>query len=201
MTKVRNIVNEIDHGYDKPLTGGFDIMKRLVEKLRYEQGHKPKKRTTKLSSKTREGMVILTSVLALLRAMHWSHWTTHWQVKSDPFYGDHLLFQRLYEGMVDDIDTLAEKIVAFYGPEAVKVTTQIDISKTFLELIPKDASPIEKGMALEDLLQRVLKAAYKALKESDDLTLGLDDYLMALANKHETNVYLIKQRLNGRKSQ
>jgi hypothetical protein len=55
-------------------------------------------------------------------------------------------------------------------------------------------------MFLEDLLQRVLKAAYKALKDSGDLTLGLDDYLMALANKHETNVYLIKRRLEGRDS-
>jgi DNA-binding ferritin-like protein len=200
MSKTRNIVNEIDHGLDKPLTGGFSIMKDLYEDLRYEQGHAKKTRTKKLSSSSKEGMIILTSVLALLRAMHWSHWTTHWQVKADPFYGDHLLFQRLYEGLVDDIDTLAEKVVAFYGAEAVKAVVQIDISKAFLEIAPKDGCPIKKGMFLEDLLQRVLKAAYKALKDSGDLTLGLDDYLMALANKHETNVYLIKRRLEGRDS-
>lgn len=30
--------NEIDHGYDKPISGGSDVMTKLVEKYRFEQG-------------------------------------------------------------------------------------------------------------------------------------------------------------------
>lgn len=32
--------NQIDHGYDKPVSGGTDVMKGLVKSLRREQGLK-----------------------------------------------------------------------------------------------------------------------------------------------------------------
>lgn len=194
---IKNQVNEIDHGIEKPLAGDSGVMQKFVEMLRHEQGRSTKERTTRISSNSKRGMIILTGVLALLRAIHWSHWTSHWQVKGSPFYGDHLLFQRLYEDIVEDIDTLAEKIVSYYGSEAVNSIAQINMTKTFLELLPKKGRPIQNGIVLERMLQKVLAQSYDMLKNSDDLTLGLDDYLMALANKHETNVYLIEQRLSN----
>lgn len=30
--------NEVDHGYEEPVSGGSDVMKDLVEDLRHEQG-------------------------------------------------------------------------------------------------------------------------------------------------------------------
>jgi len=36
-------------------------------------------------------------------------------------------------------------------------------------------------------------ADYDKLKEMDDISLGLDDFLMATANAHETNLYLLQQ--------
>ena len=54
---------------------------------------------------------ILCVLLATLRAAHLIHWTGHWQVKGDTQYGDHLLLERVYSGLADEIDTLAEKIV------------------------------------------------------------------------------------------
>ena len=49
-------------------------------------------------------MTLLLQLLAILRALHWSHWTLHWKVKGDPFYGDHLMYQRLYEAVVEEIN-------------------------------------------------------------------------------------------------
>ena len=62
---------------------------------------------------------LLTQLLGILRAIHWSHWTSHWQARGNPSYSDHLLFERLYKNLEEEIDTLAEKIVSYYGAEAV----------------------------------------------------------------------------------
>jgi DNA-binding ferritin-like protein len=54
---------------------------------------------------------LLRSLLSLLRALDWHYRTAHWQVWGEAQYGDHLMFQRFYEAMPDEIDTLAEKMV------------------------------------------------------------------------------------------
>ena len=41
---------EIDHGYDQPLSGGFDVMKRLQDQLLIEQGREPRKKNPRLAS-------------------------------------------------------------------------------------------------------------------------------------------------------
>ena len=58
---------------------------------------------------------VLQLLLGALRGAHWSHWTSHWQVKGDNSYGDHQLISRIYEALIEEIDTLAEKIVGMYG--------------------------------------------------------------------------------------
>jgi len=42
--------NDIDHGYDQPLSGGHDIMKRLQDQLRIEQGREPREKNPRLAS-------------------------------------------------------------------------------------------------------------------------------------------------------
>jgi len=54
----------------------------------------------------------LGELFAVMKALYLSHWDAHWKVMGDSFYGDHLLFSRMYEGLVEEIDTLAEKINA-----------------------------------------------------------------------------------------
>ncbi len=41
---------EIDHGYDQPLSGGTDIMKRVVDQFREEQGSEPREKNPRLAS-------------------------------------------------------------------------------------------------------------------------------------------------------
>lgn len=138
---------------------------------------------------------ILQHVLALLRVIHLSHWTSHWQVDGVQFYGDHTLLDRLYNSLPAEIDTLAEKIVAEFGAEGVDIEDQlvrfIDVAKP----MRADATPIQRALVYEELLQKELKKAYDTLKSMDALSLGLDDFLMATANAHETNLYLMRQRV------
>ena len=79
---------------------------------------------------------ILQEVLGLLKGQYWNYWTTHWQAKGENYYGNHLLFQRIYEGMQGEIDTLAEKIVGYfdenfgkYGMEHVDWSHRVSMSK------------------------------------------------------------------------
>lgn len=140
---------------------------------------------------------LLQQLLAILRAIHWSHWTAHWQVKGTPSYGDHLLFERLYGALAEEIDGLAEKLVAFYGVEAVSAEASIDITHQFIAAYDKGGvgDVYKRALMMELHLQNALKRVYEAVKGSGEMSLGLDDFIMAVANTHETHVYLLRQRL------
>ena len=135
-------------------------------------------------------------LLAALRAIHFLHWTSHWQAKGDPSYGDHLLFQRLYEEVAGEIDGLAEKAVALGGNSAVSPTAAVG---RMAEYVQTWGASVECGadcaLRAEQDLQAIVRGTYEGLKESGDLSLGMDDFLMSLANDHETHLYLLQQRL------
>jgi len=142
---------------------------------------------------TNKPLSLLQNLLAAMRAAHWSHWTSHWQVKGNPYYGDHLLLERIYTGMVPEIDTLAEKIVAMYGPEGVDPICQARAMAGFLDL-QANPDPIQRALIVENYIQGELARVFKDLESYGALTLGLNDYLAATANTHETYLYLLKQR-------
>jgi len=136
---------------------------------------------------------IMQTLLAVLRAVHWSHWTSHWQVKGLSSYGDHQLMERLYESLEDEIDTLAEKIVGEYGPVAVAPVPQAQ--QSIQVLIHNDATdPITRALIAEERIQPILKRVYDMIKDNGGMSLGLDDFIMSIANAHETNLYLLRQR-------
>lgn len=139
----------------------------------------------------KSGKEILQDILGMLKALHWNYLTAHWQSKNDNFYANHLLFQRLYEGLVNEIDGLAEKMVSYYGEDAVAPELVLDITKKHTENWNKDTDLISRSLNAEKSLQKSLKTAYDTMKNSEEMTLGLDDFLMALANAHETNIYLL----------
>lgn len=136
---------------------------------------------------------ILTKLLAALRAAHWTHWTSHWQVKGNPYYGDHLLLERLYNAVTAEIDTLAEKCVAYFGPECVDPVSQANL---MAEILQKHgvSDPILRSLRIEQVLQAMLSETFTTLEKSGDLPLGMNDFLAATANAHETAIYLLQQR-------
>ena len=141
-------------------------------------------------------MNLLLQLLAILRALHWSHWTAHWKMKGTAFYGDHTLFQRLYEALEADIDTLAEKIVGEYGSEAVHNLSVMSDAHLFIASHAQQADNLYAcALAMEEHLQSAIRTTYDDLKAQGTLSLGMDDFLMATANAHETALYLLRQRL------
>jgi len=165
-----------------------------------------KKQLAKLAAqwKQADAQGLYTQLLGVLRAMQWLHWTTHWKVKGSSFYGDHLLFERLYIGddeeespPIEEIDTLGEKIIAYYGSEAIDPHAQILWEAEVVKMWMGYEDPIRRALAAEETLQVLLKVMFESLEDQGNLPLGMNDYLAALANAHETNVYLLKQRLRG----
>lgn len=138
----------------------------------------------------------LQHLLALLRALQSSHLTSHWQVRGLPFFGDHRMFERLYHAAGDEIDSLAEKLVGEYGPEAVEPVAQAAKVAAILADC-QHTTPIERALMLEDKLQEALRVTYQGLKAEGALSLGLDDFLMGTANAHEGALYLLRQRLRA----
>lgn len=136
---------------------------------------------------------LLRALLALLRAQYWHYQNAHWTVKGGPFYGDHLMFQRIYEGLQKEIDTLAEKAVASFGGEVVEPTSLAALMQGWLRRWSGIDCLHKRSLASEADFQNAVKGVYDAMKAEGTLSLGMDDFLMAIANDHETNTYLVQQ--------
>lgn len=144
-------------------------------------------------------MKILLQLLAILRAIHWAHWTAHWKMKGEPFYGDHLLFDKLYTALGDEVDTLAEKIVGMYGADAIQDMVVLNDAARFMAVheVRSSGDLYRRALGMEDHLQKAIRLAYDSLKARGDMSLGMDDFLMSMANAHETHQYLLRQRLDS----
>jgi len=152
---------------------------------------------------------LLRVLLALLRAQYLLFHNAHWETTGDAFYSDHTLFARLYEGdgeedagVVGDIDGLAEKMVGKYGPEAVDMRIVGPLMHSWSACWGdlKEACLKRRALKSEEDLQKVTKLVYDSLKKWGTLSLGMDDFLMAMANKHEVNQYLLRQTLRGKQA-
>lgn len=138
----------------------------------------------------------LQNLLAMLRATQIVHHTAHWQVKGPSFAGDHELFANLYTAIDKEFDTLAEKIVAKYGIEAVDSVDQLAKITTVVKRAKEtDKDLFRRSLAVEEGLQVVLEAVRDHLRKEDELSIGLDNFLQGIADSHESAVYKLTQRV------
>lgn len=139
----------------------------------------------------------LQIILASLRTLQWCYHSAHWQARGSSSYGDHILLKQLYESVLTDVDDMGEKMVGLCGSESA------DGRMLFLQglqiLVPQtqQSTPMEDLKSQEETLQTALKRVYDGIKSREEMTLGLDDFLMSLANKHEQNLYFLKQRIGA----
>lgn len=148
---------------------------------------------------------VLAQMLAGLRAGYLLHQTAHWQTRGAAYYGDHMLYQRIYEDTQEGIDGLAERLVGLTGdPTQVALCDQVSLIHQFVKLFHEGApaSPLPDelpniGLRAEVILLGVFDEVIKRLQSADAMTAGLDDLLPAIAGKHEEFVYLLKQRASA----
>ena len=141
-----------------------------------------------------ESKKLLSMYVAFARTMYLLHQENHW---ASTHYGDHLLFQRLYEEVQDEIiDDAAERVVGLCGSLLLQ-GTESDIAKKFSPKDERLVSLLESSLAIEKAFQKICKKTYDEIKKKDMMTLGLDDMIMAQASISETHIYLLQQELKG----
>jgi DNA-binding ferritin-like protein len=142
----------------------------------------------------------LATLLGRLKSLYWFHWTAHWQAAGPGFYADHEMFARMKDEAAEEIDGLAERIVGYHG--AGVVDPHHIMEHEHAGMAPQGAGFDLAGQALqlEKDFQAELKTVYSGLEGSGGLTMGLDDFLQAMASTHDTHVYLLQQRLGGKRA-
>lgn len=154
-----------------------------------------------------QGVVLaeLGALVAVLRAAALVHQTHHWQTRGDTFYGDHLLYERLYNESLDMIDRVAERGVGSGHRllvHPVIQSTQVGALVKFLcGDIQVDPSPDDYaaiGFMTEVYVLSFLGMAYQALQASQLLTNGTENLLQDVSDKHESFVYLLRQRVQAK---
>jgi DNA-binding ferritin-like protein len=158
-------------------------------------------------------MVELGALVAILRAASIVHQSHHWQTSGPTYYGDHLMFERIYGDSQVFIDQVAEKTMGMGGhtdllcPKTqtsvmgalTNLWCQTIIPKAFDRLVPLGATEmVNISLGVEQCVLGCLKAAKESLESKGDLSEGTDNLLQGIIDKHEEFVYLLQQRQGGK---
>lgn len=121
----------------------------------------------------------------------WYH-SCHWLSKNKEYYSDHLLFQRLYEGVAAEIDPLAEKAVVVSDESAVDRGVHLKLMAEKEEIVKgmqKDNKDfLEISIALESEFLQYLADKTPMMSQ------GTRNLLDTFSELHETHLYLLNQR-------
>ena len=138
-------------------------------------------------------LTTLHNILAILRAQQVSYHVSHWQASGPLAFADHMLFDRLYSSMAGEIDTIGEKIVGAFGSQGIKAAQLATDITGWVARWADVQDPVARGLASEAVLQTAIKVAVDNGAASG-MSLGLDNALRAIADAHETNIMLLRQR-------
>lgn len=131
-------------------------------------------------------------LLACARVIYFSYQTAHWLSKGEEFYGDHLLFQRLYEGVAIEIDQIAERAIGTSNGDAVATNTSVKLMVKWVDRTQENF--VEGSIAREKEFLEMLKKA-----DGKDISVGTRDLLNGIASTHEEHLYLLQRRESTKK--
>ena len=143
----------------------------------------------------------LLELSAHIRAVQlWFHGAHH-LTKGAGFSGDHaLLYAEIYEAAEEQFDGYVERNLGLSNDEAVADPAILTaLAANYVAEMPRLAEQSADAIAAGGLLIMrahitTLDSFYNVLKEAGEMTLGLDDMVMANANACERFVYLLQQR-------
>jgi DNA-binding ferritin-like protein len=135
--------------------------------------------------------------VATLRAIYLVLQFCHWETRGLGFYGNHLLFERLYKQSAEDADFAAEKFIGLFGEPAVDYKLQQEfISKLLIKYQDHQDDRLHLALTIEKDFIAFAKQCYDELDKDGTLSLGLDDMIMSQSSNHEGSIYLLKQAID-----
>lgn len=145
----------------------------------------------------------LSVLLVNLDYLSYVHQTHHWTCRGDSFYGDHQLFQRLYDAVQEEIDSVAERAVGSGTIDNVCIQLRTaQLAKlvqgyNMMQTIPQPSDLARRSLMAEMNFLCVTSKLVESMKECGTLSRGIDDLIASIEDKHETHVYLLKQRITS----
>ena len=131
----------------------------------------------------------LIRLMALLLVARRVYETAHWVASGPNSYGDHLLFERIYESTVKSIDKVGERLVAVSGDRAheeVGEFVQEYMEQTRGLSLKESTKQIELGLA--EFCKMTAQAAHNAD------SLGVENLVSDIADKRDVVQYLLNRR-------
>jgi starvation-inducible DNA-binding protein len=142
---------------------------------------------------------IFGSLLACTRALAIVAQSFHWRTSGDNYYGDHLLFDRIYGDVNDMVDGLAERGIGVSENDSLaEANLQAHMMVDMVgQHAPESAKPDEFPEILLDYTKahiEKLAESLEKLRDADASSDGIEDFLQGLASKHEEHAYLLLRR-------
>jgi DNA-binding ferritin-like protein len=142
----------------------------------------------------------LSLVLVHLRWLGLITQTHHWISSGDSFYGDHLMFDRIYKGIAEDIDTVAEKAVGMGTEHNVDINMHVaqlaHLAGTYgsAQTMPTPNKLASRTLVAEETFMQCIDDCVVRMNEMGTMTNGLENMLQGIHDRHEQNCYLLKRR-------
>jgi DNA-binding ferritin-like protein len=137
---------------------------------------------------------ILNLYISTLKAISLIATHCHWTVKQKTFFGDHLMFERIYKSSLENLDEAAEKVIGVFGLDNFDYDLQTSfLTKILNKYSPMKTDPISMLIAIVSDFIKLSVSLYDFLDKNKKLTLGFDDMLCAISNTSEGFLYLLKQ--------
>lgn len=135
--------------------------------------------------------------IAFLRALYLFYQNAHWQSNGPGSYSNHLMFQRLYENVLEAIDDIAEKSIALFDNEILDLSKQNEmIFKILSKYSIKSNDFVITGIEFEKAFQDVAIRIMNELKEQNKLSKGLENKILGQLDSSENpRCYLLKQNI------
>jgi len=139
--------------------------------------------------------------IGMLRFMHLWYHSAHHCSRGISFGADHdNIFGDLYSSVNDEIDAAIEKTIGVTNNEGF--ACPVNITKNALALLEIYPSPpsidmstmVSVALEIEQQYIQHVEDLFTRLENQGSLTLGLNDFLSASANLHESHVYKLSQR-------
>lgn len=146
-------------------------------------------------------VVVFGSLVAEVKAAEmWFH-SAHHVSKGPSFTSDHgTLYADIYGMIGGQFDAFMERGIGLSGDESLACPQTLSTAASgVLNSLPNPCGQSGDGiasMALQVLRRylSVITQAYESLKQSGEITLGVDDLLMAEASAVEKYLYMLGQR-------
>jgi DNA-binding ferritin-like protein len=151
----------------------------------------------KKNAQKHSGGEILAAYTAFLRGLYLLHQNNHWQTKGKNFFGNHLLFERLYKETSEQADQIAEKTIGLYDSDALNFKNQMSLIKDVISqyscVNPEQC--VQSSLKAEEQFIKLCETVKNKLDEIGELTMGVANLIEELASNAEGRIYLLKGAL------